>query len=42
MELVKTKLDFDGLFVVDCIGKSGGLALLWETEVQANIQNYSR
>jgi hypothetical protein len=29
-------------FVVDCIGKSGGLALMWKNEMKAQIQNYSQ
>ena len=28
LESIKLKLGFDGLFVVDCVGRSGGLALL--------------
>ena len=29
MEATRVKLGFDGLFVVDPVGRSGGLALLW-------------
>jgi endonuclease/exonuclease/phosphatase family metal-dependent hydrolase len=32
----------DGMFVVDCVRRSGGLVLLWKEEVQVTIQNYSR
>jgi hypothetical protein len=28
--------------VVDCIGRSGGLALLWKSDAHVHIQNYSR
>ena len=28
MEVIRHKLGFPNLFVVDCVGKSGGLALL--------------
>jgi hypothetical protein len=42
MERVRYKLGFENMFVVDSVGKSGGLALLWKTEVGAVIQNYSR
>jgi hypothetical protein len=41
MEKIRCKLGFKNLFVVDCIGKGGGLALLWSGEVMVNIQNYS-
>lgn len=27
---------------MDCVGKSGGLALLWKEDVGLEIQNYSR
>lgn len=30
------------MFVVDCVGKSGGLALLWQNEAGVDIQNFSR
>jgi hypothetical protein len=42
MEANRIKLGFDGMFVVDSIGKSGGLALLWKLETVVQIQNYSR
>jgi len=42
MEAIQTKLDFDAIFVVDSIGKSGGLALMWKLDNVMNIQNYSR
>jgi hypothetical protein len=29
------------MLAVDCVGKSGGLALLWGDEVRVKIQNYS-
>jgi exonuclease III len=42
MKTVKVKLGFEVVFVVDCIGKSGGLALLWNTESNVIVQNFSR
>lgn len=42
MEKVRLKLDFDNMFVVDCVGRSGGLALLWTAEAGVTIQNFSR
>ena len=42
MEKIRCSLGFHNLFVVDSIGKSGGLALLWKEEVGLEIQNYRR
>jgi hypothetical protein len=42
LELIRCNLGFSGLFVVDCIGKRGGLALFWTEEVNVEIQNYSQ
>ena len=41
MEMIQCELGFKNLFVVDCVGKGGGLALLWGEEAMVNIQNYS-
>jgi len=38
---LKVQLGFDDLFAVDCIGRSGGLILLWKSSAQVTIQNYS-
>jgi exonuclease III len=42
MEQIRVRIGFEGLFVVDLIGKSGGLALLWRESNTLEIQNYSR
>jgi hypothetical protein len=42
MELVRVKLGFEGLFAVDPIGRSGGLALLWKEVDILEIQNFSK
>jgi hypothetical protein len=42
LEYIRVKLGFTGLFVVDPVGKSGGLALLWKDERTLEIYNYSR
>jgi exonuclease III len=42
LESIKIKVGFTNLFGVDNVGKSGGLALLWNNEVNVEIQNYSR
>lgn len=36
------KLGFARMFVVEPMGKSRGLALMWKEEDQLEIQNYSR
>jgi exonuclease III len=42
LEYLRVKLGYVGLFVVDPVGRSGGLALFWRNDVQLEIQNYSR
>jgi hypothetical protein len=42
LEEIHYKIGYYGLFVVDCIGRSGGLALLWSSEMSMEIQNYSQ
>ena len=42
MEKLRTKLGFPNMFVVDCVRKSGGLALLWEDGGDVEIQNFSQ
>jgi hypothetical protein len=39
---LKTKLGFDSIFTVDCKGRSGGLNLLWKSDIGVEIQNYNR
>jgi hypothetical protein len=41
MDLIIYKLGFTNLLVVDCVEKSGGLALLWGDKITVDIQNYS-
>jgi exonuclease III len=42
LDFIRIKLKFDHMFVVDSVGKSGGLMLLWNESIQVSIQNYSR
>jgi hypothetical protein len=42
MEVIRGQLGYAGMFVVDPVGKSGGLALLWREVDELEIQNYSR
>jgi len=41
MEWIRVKLGFAGCFVVDPVGRSGGLALLWRDVGALEIYNYS-
>ena len=41
MDLIRCKLGFNNLFVVDCVGKGGGLALFWKEDIIVDIQNFS-
>lgn len=42
MEMVRYKLGFPSMFVVDNVGKSGGMALFWGEEIRVDIQNFSQ
>jgi hypothetical protein len=39
---MKFKLGFDNMFTVDCKGLSGGLILLWNFDMDLEIQNFSQ
>jgi hypothetical protein len=39
LEWLRVKLGFDGVFVVDPVGRSGGFTLFWKDEIQLEIQN---
>lgn len=41
VEKVRYKLGMEQSFVVDSLGKSGGLAMLWKSEVNAQLHTYS-
>jgi hypothetical protein len=42
IEFLKMKLGMENMFVVDSVGRSGGLALLWKEDFNLSIQNFSR
>ncbi|KAF5450624.1 hypothetical protein F2P56_030956, partial [Juglans regia] len=42
MEVVRRCLQMDGCFSVDCVGHSGGIALLWKEEWSVTIINNTR
>jgi ribonuclease HI len=41
MEAIRCKLGFPNMLVVDSVGRSGGLALLWGDDIYLDIQNFS-
>jgi hypothetical protein len=42
MDVISRKIGFDSIFVVDPVGRSGGLAFLWNSETKVEVYNYSR
>jgi hypothetical protein len=42
MEGIRVKLGYNGMFVVELVGRSGGLALLWRETQELEIQNFTR
>ncbi|XP_074336591.1 uncharacterized protein LOC141673749 [Apium graveolens] len=42
MEWIQRKLGYEGLFVVEPIGRSGGWAILWKEKDQATLNSYSK
>ena len=42
MEWIRVKLGFASSFVVDSVGWSGGLVLMWKEDCDLVVQNYSR
>jgi ribonuclease HI/exonuclease III len=42
IEYIRVRTGFESAFVVDSIGRSGGLALMWKGDINVEIQNYSR
>ena len=42
IEFLRTKLKFNNMFVVESVGRSGGLAMLWSNDLSLSIQNFSQ
>jgi hypothetical protein len=42
MEGIRVKLGYNGMFVVEPVGQSGGLALFWRDNQDLEIQNFTR
>ena len=40
--MVENEHGYVALFVIELVGKSGGLALMWKVEEELEIQNYSQ
>ena len=41
MEVIRSKLGFENMFAVDCVGRSGGLSLFWGFKAKVEVQNFS-
>ena len=42
MKLIHFKMGFPNMFVVDFIRRSGGMTLMWDEDINLDIQNYSQ
>jgi hypothetical protein len=42
MELIRNKLGFSSMFVVDSVGRSGGMVLVWGEEISMTIKYFSQ
>ena len=42
LENLKNKLGYEGLFVVDRVSRSGGLALFWKSHFKVKLLKYGR
>lgn len=42
LEAIKIKMGYEGLFAVDRVGRSGGLALYWKSTYKVNLLKYGR
>ncbi|GKV27302.1 hypothetical protein SLEP1_g36487 [Rubroshorea leprosula] len=42
MTLIRPDLGFDQCFVVDCVGRGGGLAMLWRDDFNLTISTFSQ
>ena len=42
VENVRCQLGFEGCFVVDCVGRSGGLCVLWRKAETCHLLSYGR
>ena len=41
MDSLRRRMGFKGCFTIDCVGRSGGLCLLWEEGVELTVKSYT-
>ncbi|XP_057793280.1 uncharacterized protein LOC131009894 [Salvia miltiorrhiza] len=41
VELIRSRLNFEGCFVVDCVGRSGGLCMFWKASSSCKLLSFS-
>lgn len=42
MELLRVQFDCSGFFIVNCLGQSRGLAVLWRDNVKVTVKSFSQ
>lgn len=42
LESLRVKLNFHSCFSVDCVGRSGGIAVLWNNNISCSVLSYSQ
>lgn len=42
IEIIKRVINFDNCLVVDSVGRSGGLAMMWKSTIDVQVQSYSQ
>lgn len=42
IEEVRVRLNFEGCFSIDCVGRSGGICMLWRNSASCNMIGYSQ
>lgn len=42
IESLRVKLNFQSCFSVDCVGRSGGIAVFWSNNISCSILSYSK
>lgn len=41
VEEVRSRINFQGCFAIDCVGRSGGLCVLWRDAAACSLNSYS-
>ena len=42
MKWIQNEIHFDAMLAIPCLGRRGGLAMLWKDKVDLNIQTYNQ